>query len=74
MAGSVTTHVRAALGFQCSIPGVWLFSHQTIRALAAKLSIIEGKVARPALLLKAAANQAADANRPLTFQQVRHSS
>jgi hypothetical protein len=36
--GSVCSRVRSALGVDANIPAAWLFVHQTIRSLAAKIS------------------------------------
>ena len=37
--GSVCSRVRSALGLDANIPAAWLFVHQTIRSLAAKISL-----------------------------------
>ena len=36
--GSVCSRVRSALGLHANIPAAWLFVHQTIRSLAAKIA------------------------------------
>ena len=36
--GSVCSRVRSALGLHANIPAAWLFVHQTIRTLAAKIA------------------------------------
>lgn len=73
MTGAVCSHVRNALGVEANIPAAWLFTHQTVRSLADKISsdVLAPGAAQlaplvPTVSLKADSN----AMVPLTFQQV----
>ena len=82
--GSVCSRVRSALGLHANIPAAWLFVHQTIRSLAAKIAqdvLAPGAVHAAPLLptvSKLLADPAEGTQTPtqLSFQQVpvwRHS-
>ena len=76
--GSVCSRVRSALGLHANIPAAWLFVHQTIRSLAAKIAqdvLAPGAVHAAPLLptvSKLLADPAEGTQTPtqLSFQQV----
>ena len=76
--GSVCSRVRSALGLHANIPAAWLFVHQTIRSLAAKIAqdvMAPGAVHAAPLLptvSKLLADPAEGTHTPtqLSFQQV----
>lgn len=70
---AVCSHVRLTLAVESNIPAAWLFVHQTIRSLAARISsdVLGPGFAQLAPLLPTVSLQADDgAKVPLTFQQV----